>query len=30
MRGTLEPHRLEAADELIDRLDVDVLQRCLS
>jgi beta-phosphoglucomutase len=30
MRGTLEPHRLAAADELIDRLDVDVMRRCLS
>ncbi|HZQ89062.1 MAG TPA: HAD family phosphatase [Gaiellaceae bacterium] len=30
MRGTLEPHRLARADELIDRLDVDVLRRCLS
>jgi hypothetical protein len=30
MRGTLEPHRLAAADELIDRLDVDALRRCLS
>jgi beta-phosphoglucomutase len=30
MRGTLEPHRLAKADELIDRLDVDVIRRCLS
>jgi beta-phosphoglucomutase-like phosphatase (HAD superfamily) len=30
VRGTLEPARLAAADELIDRLDVDILQRCLS
>jgi len=30
MRGTLEPHRLAQADQLIDRLDVDVLRRCLS
>ena len=30
MRGTLEPHRLAEADELIDRLDVDVMRRCLS
>jgi HAD superfamily hydrolase (TIGR01509 family) len=28
--GTLEPKRLGAADELIDRLDVDVIRRCLS
>jgi beta-phosphoglucomutase len=30
MRTTLEPHRLEAADELIDRIDVDLVRRCLS
>jgi beta-phosphoglucomutase-like phosphatase (HAD superfamily) len=30
MRTTLEPHRLAAADELIDRIDVDVVQRCSS
>jgi HAD superfamily hydrolase (TIGR01509 family) len=30
MRGTLEPHRLEAADELLDRIDLDVMRRCLS
>jgi len=30
MRGTLEPHRLAEADELIDRLDVDLMRRCLS
>jgi HAD superfamily hydrolase (TIGR01509 family) len=30
MQGTLEPHRLAQADELIDRLDIDVLRRCLS
>ena len=30
MRGTVDPHRLARADELIDRLDVDVLRRCLS
>jgi beta-phosphoglucomutase len=29
MRGTLEPHRLAAADELIDRIDVDVIRRIL-
>jgi beta-phosphoglucomutase len=28
--GTLDPQRLSAADELIDRLDVDVIRRCLS
>ena len=30
MRGTLEPERLAVADELIDRIDVDVIRRCLS
>lgn len=30
MKTTLEPHRLAEADELIDRLDLDVLRRCLS
>jgi beta-phosphoglucomutase len=30
MQGTLEPHRLAQADELIDRIDVDVIRRCLS
>jgi beta-phosphoglucomutase len=30
MRTTLEPHRLAQADELIDRIDVDVMRRCLS
>ncbi len=30
MRGTLEPHRLAAADELIDRIDLDLMRRCLS
>jgi len=29
MRTTLEPHRLAAADELIDRIDVDVVRRLL-
>lgn len=29
MRTTLEPHRLADADELIDRLDVDVIRRVL-
>jgi beta-phosphoglucomutase len=30
MQGTLEPHRLAQADELLDRIDVDVMRRCLS
>ena len=30
MKTTLEPHRLTRADGLIDRLDVDVVGRCLS
>jgi HAD superfamily hydrolase (TIGR01509 family) len=30
MRTTLEPHRLAQADELIDRIDVEVMRRCLS
>jgi beta-phosphoglucomutase len=30
MKTTLEPHRLAQADELIDRVDVDVMRRCLS
>ncbi len=30
MKTTLEPHRLAAADELIDRIDLDVMRRCLS
>jgi len=30
MKTTLEPHRLAAADELIDRIDVDLMRRCLS
>jgi beta-phosphoglucomutase len=30
LRGTLDPHRLRGADELIDRIDVDVVRRCLS
>lgn len=29
MRTTLEPHRLAEADELIDRIDVDVIRRLL-
>ena len=28
--GTLDPHRLRGADELIERLDVDVVRRVLS
>jgi HAD superfamily hydrolase (TIGR01509 family) len=28
--GTLEPERLRGADRLIDRIDVDVMRRCLS
>jgi beta-phosphoglucomutase len=30
MKTTLEPHRLVQADGLIDRIDVDVMRRCLS
>jgi beta-phosphoglucomutase len=30
MTGTLDPGRLREADELIDRIDVDVVRRCLS
>jgi HAD superfamily hydrolase (TIGR01509 family) len=30
MTGTLDPHRLRDADELIERIDVDVMRRCLS
>ena len=29
MRTTLEPHRLAQADELVDRIDVDVMRRFL-
>jgi len=29
-RGTLDPQRLAAADELVDRIDVELLRRCLS
>jgi beta-phosphoglucomutase len=29
MRTTLEPHRLAAADELLDRIDVDLMRRLL-
>jgi beta-phosphoglucomutase-like phosphatase (HAD superfamily) len=28
--GTLEPDRLRAADELVDRIDVELMRRCLS
>ena len=30
LRGTLEPHRLARADELVDRIDVGVIRRCLA
>lgn len=30
VRGTLEPHRLAGADELVDRIDIEVIRRCLS
>ncbi len=30
VRGTLAPDRLAAADELIDRIDVDVIRRLLA
>ena len=30
MRGTLEPGRLAQADELADRIDIDLMRRCLS
>ncbi|HZS24545.1 MAG TPA: HAD family phosphatase [Gaiellaceae bacterium] len=29
-RGTLDPARLTAADELVDRIDVELMRRCLS
>jgi HAD superfamily hydrolase (TIGR01509 family) len=29
MRTTLQPHRLAAADELVDRIDVDLMRRLL-
>jgi HAD superfamily hydrolase (TIGR01509 family) len=29
MTGTLEPHRLHGADELIDRIDLDVMRRVI-
>jgi HAD superfamily hydrolase (TIGR01509 family) len=28
--GTLDPQRLREADELVDRIDVDLMRRCLS
>jgi beta-phosphoglucomutase len=28
--GTLDPQRLRKADELVDRIDVELMQRCLS
>jgi beta-phosphoglucomutase len=28
--GTLDPHRLREADELVDRIDVELMRRCLS
>ena len=28
-QGTLDPHRLRAADELVERIDVDVMRRVL-
>src|SRR5437764_2460102 len=30
IRTTLEPHRLAQADELINRIDVDLMRRCLA
>ena len=27
--GTLDPHRLAAADELVDRVDVELMRRVL-
>ena len=29
-RGTLEPERLRDADELVDRIDLELIERCLS
>jgi sugar-phosphatase len=29
-RGTLDANRLRAADELVDRIDVELMRRCLS
>ena len=28
--GTLDPHRLREAEELVDRIDVELMRRCLS
>jgi sugar-phosphatase len=28
--GTLDPERLRHADELVDRIDVELMRRCLS
>jgi hypothetical protein len=28
--GTLDPQRLREADELVDRIDVELMRRCLS
>jgi HAD superfamily hydrolase (TIGR01509 family) len=28
--GTLDPHRLREADELVDRIDAELMRRCLS
>jgi len=28
--GTLDPHRLRDADEVVERIDVELMQRCLS
>ena len=28
--GTLEPERLRQADELVERIDADLIRRCLS
>ena len=30
LTGTLDPRRLRDADELIDRLDIDIMRKCLS
>ena len=29
-RGTLDPERLRAAEELVDRIDLELIERCLS
>jgi hypothetical protein len=28
--GTLDPERLRKADELVDRIDAELMRRCLS